>query len=388
MIRFFMPIFLDNAATSFPKPESVYRAMDDTMRRIGVAPGRGGYAQGLESARLVFTARELLAEFFAIPDPTRLVFTHSATESLNLAVRGLLKPGDHVVTTTMEHNSLVRPLSYLEKRGIAVTRVAADRDGLVASSDIAAAFRPNTRLVALAHASNVTGTVQPVAEIGVLTRAAGIPFLVDAAQSAGCLPIDVVRMGIDLLAVPGHKALFGPPGTGLLYLAEGIELEPLTVGGTGSFSSEPEQPSVVPDRFESGTLNVPGIAGLLAGVEFIRQTGIGAIASHEEELMVRLLAGLAGMPGIAVHAAPAGRRAPVASFTVAGLDPALIGFRLDAEFGIAVRVGLHCAPMAHRTIGTFPVGTVRVSPGYFTTSADIDAFLAALAEIVGQQRQP
>ena len=380
-----MPIFLDNAATSFPKPESVYRAMDEAMRRIGVAPGRGGYAQGLESARLVFTARETLAEFFAVPDPTRLVFTHSATESINLAVRGLLKPGDHVVTTTMEHNSLVRPLSSLEKHGITVTRVAADRHGLVASRDIAAALRPDTRLVALAHASNVTGSVQPVEEIGALTRVAGIPFLVDAAQSAGCLPIDVMRMGIDLLAVPGHKGLFGPPGTGLLYLADGIELEPLIVGGTGSYSSESEQPARMPDRYESGTLNVPGIAGLLAGVEFVRQTGIEAIASHEEDLMVRLLDGLAGLPGISVHAGLPGRRAPVASFTVDGIDPASIGFRLDAEFGIAVRVGLHCAPMAHRTIGTYPVGTVRVSPGYFTTSADIDAFLAALAEIVGQK---
>lgn len=379
-----MPIFLDNAATSFPKPESVYRAMDDTMRRIGVAPGRGGYAQGLESARLIFTARETLAAFFAAPDPARLVFTHSATESINLAVRGLLKPGDHVVTTTMEHNSLARPLSLLERRGVEVTWVQTARDGLVDSRDIAAAFRPTTRLVALAHASNVTGTVQPVVEIGALTRSAGIPFLVDAAQSAGCIPIDVVRMGIDLLAAPGHKGLFGPPGTGLLYVAEGVELEPLVVGGTGGFSSEPEQPREMPERFESGTLNVPGIAGLLAGVEFIRQTGIEAIARHEDELTRHLLTGLAGIPGITVHAGPSGLRAPVLSFTVDGNDPSTIGFRLDAEFGISVRVGLHCAPMAHRTIGTFPVGTVRVSPGYFTASADIDTFLAALKEIVKQ----
>lgn len=378
-----MPIFLDNAATSFPKPESVYRAMDDTMRRIGVAPGRGGYAQGLESARLVFSARETLAEFFAVPDPARLIFTHSATESINLAVRGLLKPGDHVVTTTMEHNSLVRPLKHLEKRGVEVTWVKADRDGFVDNRAIAAALRPSTRLVAMAHASNVTGTIQPVEAIGALTRAAGIPFLVDAAQSAGCLPIDVVRMGIDLLAAPGHKGLFGPPGTGILYVAEGVELEPLTVGGTGGFSSEPEQPLNMPERFESGTLNVPGIAGLLAGVEFIRLTGIETIARHEEALMERLLAGLATIPGSEVHAAPPGRRAPVASFTIAGMDPSTIGFRLDTEFGISVRVGLHCAPLAHRSIGTFPVGTVRVSPGYFTTAADIDVFLAALHAIVG-----
>ncbi len=377
-----MPIFLDNAATSFPKPESVYRAMDDTMRRIGVAPGRGGYAQGLESARLIFSARETLAAFFAAPDPARLVFTHSATESINLAVRGLLKPGDHVVTTTMEHNSLARPLRLLERQGVEVTWVPADRDGLVDIRDIAGAFRPITRLVALAHASNVTGTVQPVAEIGALTRSAGIPFLVDAAQSAGCIPIDVVRMGIDLLAAPGHKGLFGPPGTGILYVAEGVELEPLTVGGTGGFSSEPEQPREMPERFESGTLNVPGIAGLLAGVEFIRQTGIEAIARHENELTKHLLAGLAGIPGITVHGAPSGLRAPVISFSIAGRDPSTVGFRLDAEFGISVRVGLHCAPMAHRTIGTFPVGTVRVSPGYFTTATDIDTFLAALKEIV------
>jgi cysteine desulfurase family protein len=357
--------------------------MDDTIRRIGVAPGRGGYAQGLESARLVFRARETLAELFGVPDPARLVFTHSATESINLAVRGLLKPGDHVVTSTMEHNSLARPLKHLERRGVEVTWVQADRNGFVESRDIAAAFRPTTRLVALAHASNVIGAVQPVEAIGALTRAAGIAFLVDAAQSAGCLPIDVGGMGIDLLAAPGHKGLFGPPGTGILYVAEGVELEPLTVGGTGGFSSEPEQPLNMPERFESGTLNVPGIAGLLAGVEFIRLTGIETIARHEEDLMERLLAGLAAIPGSAVHAAPPGLRAPVASFTIAGMDPSTIGFRLDTEFGISVRVGLHCAPMAHRSIGTFPVGTVRVSPGYFTTAADIDAFLAALRKIVG-----
>jgi cysteine desulfurase / selenocysteine lyase len=378
-----MGIYLDNAATTFPKPEPVYQAVDRAMREIGAGAGRGGHARGIAASRLVFEAREILAEFFRIGDSSRLAFTHSATESLNLAIGGLLRPGDHVVTTTMEHNSLVRPLHRAAQSGVQVTWVAADRDGLVDSRQLGAALRPETRLVALAHCSNVTGTIQPVAEIGRMAREAGALFLVDAAQSAGGVEIDVAEMGIDFLAVPGHKGLFGPQGTGLLYVAEGIELEPLMVGGTGGASSGPEQPAAMPERFESGTLNTPGIAGLKAGGEFLRTTGLDRVRARETSLVAQLLEGLRSIPEVTVHGPrTAAERCSVVSFTVAGRDPSSIGFHLDRDFDICVRVGLHCAFSAHKTIGTFPGGTVRVSPGYFNTDEEIELFLRALSSIL------
>jgi cysteine desulfurase family protein len=378
-----MTIYLDNAATSFPKPDRVYKAVEHALVSIGVAPGRGGYRRGLEATRLVFEARELIARLFGVADSARIVFTHSATESINLAVSGVLRPGDHVVTTTMEHNSLVRPLHRASQAGVEVTWVEGDRGGFVDSRRIGAALRRNTRLVALSHCSNVTGVVQPIEEIGTLARTAGALFLVDAAQSAGSLPIDVKGMAIDLLAAPGHKGLFGIQGTGFLYIGDEVDLAPLLVGGTGGHSTGPEQPDTLPERFESGTLNTPGIAGLKAGVEFLLETGIDAVRSHENALVEQLLDGMTGMPGIAVHGPGAAeRRGSVVSFTVTGQDPGQIGFRLDQEYDISVRVGLHCAYMAHKTIGTYPAGTVRVSPGYFTSTGEIETFLRALRAIV------
>jgi cysteine desulfurase family protein len=378
-----MGIYLDNAATTFPKPEQVYRAVDRTLREIGCGPGRGGYARGIEATRLVFEAREVIAQFFGVADSSRIVFTHSATESLNLAISGLLRPGDHVVTTSMEHNSLVRPLYRASQAGVEISWVQGDGSGLVDSRKVSAALRPNTRLVALSHCSNVTGTIQPIEEIAFLARRAGALLLLDAAQSAGGLPIDVREMKIDLLAVPGHKGLFGPQGTGLLAIAEGVELIPLLVGGTGGQSSGPDQPSALPERFESGTLNTPGIAGLKAGVEFLRDTGQGAVRKKETGLVGSLLEGLRGIPGVTVHGPlTAEERGSVVSFTVAGFDPARIGFHLDRDYAIGVRVGLHCAFSAHKTIGTYPEGTVRVSPGYFNTDDDIEAFLKAVHAIV------
>lgn len=378
-----MTIYLDNAATSFPKPEKVYKAVEHALVHIGVAPGRGGYRRGIEATRLVFEAREAIAQLFGIGDSSRVVFTHSATESINLAIGGLLQPGDHVVTTTMEHNSLVRPLHRAAQSGVEVTWVEGDRSGFVDSRKIGEAIRPNTRLVALSHCSNVTGVIQPIEEIGPLAREAGALFLVDAAQSAGCLPIDVNEMRIDLLAAPGHKALYGVQGTGFLYIAEGVELTPLLVGGSGGHSAGPEQPDAMPERFESGTLNTPGIAGLKAGVEFIRETGVDRIRGRESALVGQLLEGLRDMPGVAVHGPDAPeKRGSVVSFTVEGFDPSRIGFRLDQDYDICVRVGLHCAFSAHKTIGTFPAGTVRVSPGYFNSEGDIEDFLKALREIV------
>jgi cysteine desulfurase / selenocysteine lyase len=377
-----MSIYLDNAATTFPKPEEVYRATEHALRFIGVAPGRGGYRQGLDASRMVFEARESIARLFGVSDSSRIVFTHSATEALNLAVTGLLRPGDHVVTTTMEHNSLARPLFLAAQRGVEVTWVDADAAGFVSPASIAGAMRSDTRLVALAHCSNVTGTIQPIGEIGALTRKTGAVLLVDAAQSAGAIPIDVRNMGIGLLAVPGHKGLFGPQGTGFLYVDQGVELSPLLVGGTGTSSSSLEQPESMPERFESGTLNTSGIAGLKAGVEFVARQGVAAIGRAEGKLVDAILRGLDAMPGVALYGPRRDEeRGAVVSFTVDGHDPAQVGFLLDREYDISVRVGLHCAVSAHKTIGTYPGGTVRVSPGLFTTAGEVETFLSAMQRI-------
>jgi cysteine desulfurase family protein len=378
-----MSIYLDNAATTFPKPEAVYAAMDNTARMIGVAPNRGGYRQSLAASRIIFEARESLATLLGVADSSRIILTHSATESLNLAVRGVLKPGDHVVTTSVEHNSLARPLHAATASGVTVDWVGTDRDGYVTVDAIVSALRPETRLVAVTHCSNVTGSVNPVAEIGALLKKKGIIFLVDGAQSAGSLPIDITAAEIGLFAAPGHKGLYGPQGTGLLYVAPGIKLHPLLYGGTGGGSSELELPEELPERYESGTMNTPGVAGLKAGVEFLLQRGVQAVHAHEQKLVGRLLAGLDSIDGITLFNRSTDRpRGAVVSFVVSGLDPSLIGFKLDSEYGISVRTGLHCAPLAHKTIGTFPEGTVRVSPGIFNTESDIDGFVAAVAEIV------
>ncbi len=379
-----MAIYLDNAATSFPKPDQVYLAVDRTLRETVGSPGRGGHQGGIAAARLVLETREVLAALFGVSDSSRVVFTHSATEALNIAVRGMLRPGDHVVTTSMEHNSLARPLNLASRQGIDVTWVAADLEGYVNPRDIAAALRPNTRLVAVTHCSNVTGTVQPVAEIGELVHQSGSVYLVDAAQSAGSIPIDVKQMKIDLLAAPGHKGLMGPPGTGFLYIAEGISLEPLMVGGTGTSSASLDQPDDLPERFESGTMNTPALAGLAAGAAFVSSIGVDEISRHESILVRRLMEGLSPLPGLRLYGPAVNElRGSVLSFTVDGKDPSQVGFALDHEYGISVRTGLHCAPQAHRTIGTYPGGTIRVSPGWFTTDAEMVEFVEAVEQIVG-----
>lgn len=381
-----MSIYLDNAATTFPKPDAVYRAVDYALREIGVGPGRGGHHKGMEATRLVFEARETLAAFFGVKDSSRMIFTHSATESLNLAIAGLLQPGDHVITTTMEHNSLARPLHRAAQGGVEVTWAGCDRSGFVDPASVAASIRPQTRLIALSHCSNVTGTIQPILEIGRIARQAGAVFLLDAAQSAGVVDIDVNEYMIDLLAAPGHKGLFGPQGTGVLYVAEGVELEPLLVGGTGGYSSSSNQPDALPERYESGTLNTPGIAGLKAGVDFINVTGLEKIRRKEALLVSRVIEGLKCFSEVTVYGPgnPDLHCGPV-SFTIEGFDPSVIGFTLDREYDICVRVGLQCAPDAHRTIGTYPEGTIRVSPGFFTTDEEIEVFLKALREIVNKR---
>lgn len=379
-----MTIYLDNSATTFPKPESVYSAVDYAFRNLGANPGRGGHRMSLESARLVLDARDAVAELFDIADASRVVFTSGATESINLALFGVLQPGDRVVTTSMEHNAVARPLRALSDTGVIVEKVQADACGLVSAEAIRQACSKQTRLVAMTHCSNVTGTVQPIEEVAAFCQENGILLLVDAAQSAGLLPLSVRQSSIDLLAIAGHKSLYGPPGTGLLYVAPGVELKPLIYGGTGSLSQFDEQPAELPERFESGTINTPGIAGLLAGVEFIKQTGLDVIRNKEKALIAELIDGLQSIDDLTIYGpGQYTQHGGAVSFNCSDLDPAEIGFRLDHEYDIMVRVGLHCAPDAHRSIGTFPRGTIRVSPGYFNTSEDTGRLVAALRDIVG-----
>lgn len=378
-----MAIYLDNSATSFPKPEAVYNAVDTALRHFGANPGRGGHRMSLDASRLVFSARETVADFFSIADASRLVFTSGATESLNIALFGLLNPGDHVVTTAMEHNSLLRPLYQLQKSGVLLSIVDADQTGYVSAAAIAAVCTDATRLVAMTHCSNVTGTLLPVKEVAAVCRARDLLLLVDAAQTAGHFPIDVNDLGVDILAVPGHKGLFAPSGIGCLYVSEGVELRPLIFGGTGGQSEQDEMPQQMPERLESGTLNTSGIAGLKAGVDCITELGLDLIVRHNQQVVNHLVVGLRSIPGITVYG-PAGtqQRGDAVSFTCENRDSAEIGFLLDQEYDIMVRVGLHCAPGAHRAIGTFPQGTVRVSPGYFTTADQIETFVQAVANIV------
>ena len=380
-----MTIYLDNSATSFPKPESVYRSVDQAFRTLGANPGRGGHRMSLESARMVLEAREAAAALLDVEDAARIVFTSGATESLNLALFGVLQPGDRMVTTSMEHNAVVRPLRALADRGVKVAKVQADVTGRVSAEAIRqACAEGKPRMVVMTHCSNVTGTVQPIEEVGAFCRDNGILLLVDAAQSAGLLPLSVRTAGIDLLAVAGHKSLYGPPGIGLLCVAPGLQLTPLIYGGTGSLSHLEAQPDDLPERYESGTLNTPGIAGLLAGLRFLEEIGPEALRAREQALLKQLVDGLEEISGLTVYGPhDVALHGGAVSFNCAALDPAEIGFRLDHDYGIMVRVGLHCAPDAHRSIGTFPRGTVRVSPGYFNTPDDIARLLEALQNIIG-----
>ncbi|MGW8313033.1 MAG: aminotransferase class V-fold PLP-dependent enzyme [Desulfuromonadales bacterium] len=377
-----MPIYLDNAATSFPKPARVADAVVETLQLNAANPGRGGHQLSLKAGRLVMECRETVARFFGIGDASRIAFTANATEAINLGLFGVLQPGDRVVTTSMEHNAVVRPLRALSDRGVAVVRVMADAQGVVDPVALRQKCTAGTRLLIMNHCSNVTGTLQAIEEIGPWCRQQGIVFMVDAAQSAGVYPINVEEMAIDLLAVPGHKALLGPPGTGFLYVREGLELCPLLYGGTGNFSQSATQPVEMPERLESGTLNTIGLAGLKAGIEFIESIGLDRVRAHEQELYEQLIAGLSRIDGAVIYGPPACvRHGGALSFNIKNMDPSLLGFRLDREYGICCRVGLHCAPEAHATIGTLPEGTVRLSPGYFNTTEDIEATLTAIREI-------
>ena len=376
-------IYFDNAATTWPKPPEVKTAVAAALDIYGANPGRGSYEMALRSSRLVFETRSELAEFFNAPDPSRMIFTANATEAMNLALHGFLKPGDHAVFTGMEHNAVYRPLKALEQMGVALTMAAADACGLVHPENIHQAFRPETKLLVVNHISNVTGTIQPLDSFAQLAREHGVRLLVDAAQSAGFMEIDVQKQGIDLLAFPGHKGLYGPPGTGGLYISPEIELEPIIQGGTGSKSHSWEQPRMLPDRFESGSLNTLGIAGLKAGLDFVSSRGIKNIRDHEWSLTSSFLNGLNQLPQVTVYGPPPEIfRAPVVSLNIEQRDPGEISFMLDKMYGIATRSGFHCAPLAHQAIGTAERGTVRFSFAYYNTLAEIQTGLSALREII------
>lgn len=377
-------IYFDNAATSWPKPPEINKAMQRYMRKIGANPGRSGHRMSVEAARIIFDAREKLAQLFGVADPLRIVLTKNATEALNIAILGFLKPGDHVITSSMEHNSVMRPLRVMEAKGVSLTVIPGVRSGLIEPAQVAGAIKKNTRAIFMTHASNVTGGVMPVSDIGRLARKHGLIFCVDAAQTAGSYPVDVVGMNIDLLAFTGHKSLCGPSGTGGLYIREGLEksIEPLCVGGTGSRSEMEVQPDFMPDRFEAGTPNTVGIAGLQAGVDFVLSRGVGQIQNKEESLVKMFMEGIKDLPGIIIYG-PAlnDRRIPVVSFNIAGMDPAAVALELDDHFKIMSRSGLHCAPSAHKTIGTYPRGTVRFSFSWFNTQDQIAQAIEALNKI-------
>jgi len=384
-----MAIYLDNAATSYPKPEEVYRAIESFVRASGANPGRGGHRRAVEAEAMINETRRLLARLFGVPRPERIVFGHNATDGLNMAIKGVLRPGDHAITSVLEHNSVSRPLNQLEEeRVITLTRLPASADHLIDPDEVERAFRPNTRLVALTHASNVTGTIQPIAAIGRIVRARGALFLLDAAQSAGAVAIDVERDCIDLLAFTGHKALLGPTGTGGLAVGDRATVRPWREGGTGGDSTRPVQPEEFPHRLEGGTPNIFGIAGLREGVRLLLERGVESILAHERALLKTFVASLKRPERLVWYGADrviADRnsegRVGLVGVNIPGFAPAEVGAILDDQFDIAVRPGLHCAPYAHKHLGTFPQGTVRLSVGILTTDDDVRRAAEAIDEI-------
>jgi len=374
-------IYLDNAATTWPKPEAVYQAVDACLRSVGGNPGRGGHGSARTATGILYEAREELATLFGIANPTEIIFTHNATDALNMAVLGTIGPGDIIVSTSMEHNAVARPLRHLERSGATLRIVDCNLDGMPDLTLLKQAAK-GAKAIVMSHASNVTGTIMPVYEAGQIAKANHCLFIVDAAQTAGVEEIDIRNMNIDMLAFSGHKGLFGPQGTGGLYIRDGIQIMPLRYGGTGSLSESDVQPEFLPDRLESGTPNTPGIAGLLAGVRYIQAVGRETIRSKESKLASQLKEGLKAIKGVAIYGpADNNKQTAVVSFTIAGLDSGAIAHELDRKFGIACRAGLHCAPWTHQTIGTLKTGTVRFSPGYFNTSGEITEAIQAVKSI-------
>lgn len=374
-------IYLDNAATSYPKPPQVSRTAAGVMEKLGANPGRGGHRLALAAGRVVQTCREEAARLFRMEAPERVIFTSGCTEALNLAIAGTLHPGDEVLVTPFEHNAVMRPLQrYVDWGQITVRVLEADRLGLVQPHALQAAIGPKTALVIAGHASNVSGVVQPVSRLGAVCRENGVPMLVDAAQSAGVLDVSPGALNAAMVAMPGHKGLLGPQGTGLLLLAEGVQPEPLICGGTGSASESMRQPALLPDRYESGTLNLPGIAGLLQGLRFVRRHRT-EIREYEHHLAQRLRDRLADLPHVRLPAHPDAPKVGVVSLVARRMDAGQLADSLNAQ-GIAVRSGLHCAPCAHAWYGTLQSGAVRFSPGIYNTLREIDDVALLLERIL------
>ena len=390
-------IYLDNASTSFPKPREVSDAVYHYMTGVGSNIGRGGYASAYAAEEAVFAARQLLCDFFGGEDPKNVVFTKNITEALNVLLRGLLQSGDHVLVSAMEHNAVMRPLQLLGHElaadeqpsdTITFSRVPCDREGNLELEYLPKLVRPNTKAIVMTHASNVCGTLLPLTEVGAFCKEHNLLLIVDSAQSAGLFPIHMQSLGIDALAFTGHKGLLGPQGMGGFILREHMveQVLPLIVGGTGSLSHTERTPTFMPDKFEAGTLNLPGIMGLAAGVRWLHERGLDNIRNHELALTEQLLAGLLALEqqGLlrVVGRKDITRRTSVVSIADTTLDIAMVAHKLAAEYGIATRVGLHCAPNAHKTLGTYPTGTLRFSMGWHNSAADIATALAALEEVL------
>ncbi len=375
-------IYLDNAATSWPKPPTVVQAVADFIKRGCANPGRSAHAMARMADEAVMHTREIIAGFFNISNPLRIVFMPNTTYALNTAIQGIINPGDHVVTTMMEHNSILRPLSTLEKAGIIwIDYIEPDKFGRITIQSIKKTVTKSTSVLCMTHSSNVTGAIMPVAEAGKHCRANGVLFLVDSAQSAGIVPIDVENMCIDILAFPGHKGLLGLQGTGGLYVRENVPIRPLVQGGTGSFSDSLTQPDIFPDVLESGTLNVPGIAGLGKAVQYIIDTGISNIFLKKQQLLRMLMEGIEKESNITVYSPIPEANSGILAFNIENMDSSEVGYLLDKRFGVCVRSGLHCAPLAHRSLGTRDRGMVRISPGFFNDENEIDLTVKALQGI-------
>jgi cysteine desulfurase family protein len=381
------PVYFDSAATTRQKPPQVLKAVVDYAQNVGVSHGRGTYRSGIQANELIFSTRSALAQLFHIQRMDRILYMKNITEAINTALKGFLKEGDHVVLSGMEHNAVIRPLNKLKAtRGIDYTLVAANNAGRLNPYDFEQAFKENTKVVCLTHASNVIGTLTPVAEVGALCAKRNIAFLVDTAQTAGAVPIDMKAMNIDFLAFTGHKGLMGPPGTGGLAVSAKWNLDSFIEGGTGSNSDKEEQPQQWPDKFESGTQNYWGLAGLKAGVDFLLKTSVQAVRRKEAALTKMFLTEASKLKGIKIYGLAAGAeedRVGVVSLNIQGRDPSELSFELDEKYGIMTRSGLHCAPLAHKTIGTYPIGTVRFSFGYYNTDKEVEKAIKALKAITG-----
>ena len=377
-------VYLDNAATSYPKAPGVASAMADYVEKVGATINRSSYASAQEAGLVTLSLRERLCRLFNHPDPTHAVLTPGATAGLNMVIKGLLRPGDHCLVSSMEHNAVMRPLVQLERGGVAFERIPCDAQGCLRLEALPGMIKLNTRLVVMAHGSNVCGTVQDAEAVGKICRERGVPFALDAAQTAGHIEVDFERFGLSALVVPGHKGLLGPQGIGALLLDADFarRLTPLVAGGTGSASDSEELPGWMPDRFESGTPNMPGVYGWEAALGWLENTGIETLENHEKTLSKRFLEGIYGLKNVKLYGAtvPEGRTG-VFSVGFLNCDNAEAAWRLEREFGILTRCGLHCAPSAHKTLGSFPEGSVRFSTGWANTEADIDAALSAIAAI-------